>query len=361
MPKRCAGPPWLVLAWSAWILLIFLALGRSALHHSPQHVGCFAVFANAGRHWVRGEPLYEVDNPNYLALFRYSPLVAALLSPLAWVPGPAGNLMLRLVNLAVFLPGLWWWARTALPRNATANQRAIFYLLVALLSISPLVDIQVNNLTLGLMLIAVAAVAGDRWNLAAMTVSLAVLIKAYPIALALVLVVLFPRRFALRWLGAMALLLALPFALQDPAYVGAQYLDWVSCMIHQPHPDGFFQDMMLFAHLWLTPISRQTYHWIELGSGAFVALILWVHQRRGMPRQSLLNAAFGLCCAWMMALGPATETTTYIMIAPVAAAAMLLVLVQPQPFWAGALVTVAFVILAAAQLQLLVKDRKSVV
>jgi hypothetical protein len=353
-PKRRTGPPWIFLAWSVWILLIFLALGRAALHHSPQHVGCFEVFADAGRHWVSGEPLYDLDNPNYLALFRYSPLVAALLSPLSWVPGPAGNLMLRLVNLAVLLPGLWWWARTALPRNVTANQRAIFFLLVALLSISPLVDIQVNNLTLGLLLIAVAAVAGDRWNLAAMAVSLAVLIKAYPIALALVFVVLFPRRFALRWLGAMALLLALPFAVQDPAYVGAQYRDWVSCMIHQPHPDGFFQDMMLFAHLWLTPISRQTYHWIELGWGGLVALILWVQQRRGMSRQSLLNAAFGLCCAWMMALGPATETTTYIMIAPVAAAAMLLVFVQPQPFWASALVMVAFIILASAQLQLLV-------
>ena len=216
----------------------------------------------------------------------------------------------------------------------TVKKRAIFYLLVALLSISPIVDVQLNNLTLGLMLATMAAVACGRWNIAASTVSLAVLIKAYPVALALVLVVLFPRRFLWRWLVAMVLLLGLPFALQRPSYVLEQYRDWLSCMVHQPHPDGFFQDMMLFAHVWLTPISRQTYHWMELGSGAIVALILLIHQRRAMRRQALLNASFGLCCAWMMALGPATETTTYILIAPAAAAAMLLAYALPQPLWA---------------------------
>lgn len=353
-PKRRLVSAWVVAAWSVWIVLLFLALGRAALHYSPNHIGCFDVFADAGRHWLAGESLYDVGNPNYLVLFRYSPLVAALLTPLAWLPGPAGNALVRLVNLAVLLPGLWWWARTALPRTLTAKHVAIFYLLVAFLSLSPLMDIQVNSLTLGLMLMTMAAVAVERRNLAAIAVSMAVLLKAYPIALALVLVVLFPRRFVLRWLAAMVLLLALPLALQRPVYVWEQYKDWVSCMVHQPHPDGFFQDMMLFAHVWLTPISRQTYTWIELGSGAVIALILLIQQRRGMPRQSLLNAAFGLCCAWMMGLGPATETTTYIMIAPAAAAAMLLAWILPQPTWFRALVTVAFALLAAAQLQLLV-------
>ncbi len=236
----------------------------------------------------------------------------------------------------------------ALPRTLTVRQRAIFYLSVALLSISPIVDVQLNNLTLGLMMVTMAAVACGRWNVAAFAVSLAVLIKAYPVALALVLVVLFPRRFLWRWLVAMIVLLGLPFGLQQPGYVLEQYGDWLSCMVHQPHPDGFFQDMMLFAHVWLTPISRQTYHWIELGSGAMVALILLLHQRRAMPRQALLNAAFGLCCAWMMALGPATETTTYILIAPAAAAAMLLVFARSQPLGVRLLVTIAFAILAGA-------------
>jgi hypothetical protein len=147
--------------------------------------------------------------------------------------------------------------------------------------------------------------------------------------------------------------MALPFVLQDPAYVVEQYDEWVFCLAHQPHPDGFFQDMMLFAHLWLAPISRQTYHWIELASGGVVALICLFHQRCGMSHQNLLNAAFGLCCAWMMALGPATEGTTYIMLTPVAAAAMSLAHSLPQPRWFRAMITIPFVILLLAQLQLL--------
>jgi len=163
---------------------------------------------------------------------------------------------------------------------------------------------------------------------------------------------LFLRSFARRWLAAMGLCLALPFALQNSAHVLEQYEDWVYCLVHQPHPDGFFQDMMLFAHRWLAPMSRQTYSWIEFASGAVVALICLLHQRHGMPRPNLLNTAFGLSCAWMMALGPATEATTYVMLAPVAAAAMVLAYALPQPRWFRALITVPFVILLLAQLQL---------
>jgi hypothetical protein len=54
----------------------------------------------------------------------------------------------------------------------------------------------------------------------------------------------------------------------------------------------------------------------------------------------------------MMALGPATEATTYIMIAPVVAAAMVLAWSLPQPGWFRPMISVSFGVLLLAQLQL---------
>src|SRR6516164_9133668 len=113
MEKNASRELWPRLALMAWGVLIFLAVGRAALHYHPRHTGCYDVFAEAGRHWLNVQTLYEPDNPVYLELFRYSPLGAALLTPLALVPDPVGNALLRLINLAVFVPGLWWWSQTA--------------------------------------------------------------------------------------------------------------------------------------------------------------------------------------------------------------------------------------------------------
>jgi hypothetical protein len=40
---------------------------------------------------------------------------------------------------------------------------------------------------------------------------------------------------------------------------------------------------------------------------------------RGVPKQNLLTAMLGLAVCWMTLLGPATENSTYILLAPVAA------------------------------------------
>src|SRR5438876_1142030 len=79
--------------------------------------------------------------------------------------------------------------------------------------------------------VSLAVARDDHWTSAAGWLAGATLIKGYPLALALVLSVLFPRRFAWRFAAALALGLALPFAGGRPAAVVAQYGSW-------------------FAHLW---------------------------------------------------------------------------------------------------------------
>lgn len=353
-----AGQPgqvgrWERLALVLWALLVVAAVGRAALYNLPRHQGVYPIFADAGRHWLHGEGLYDGQDPNSLCVFRYSPLTAAALTPLALVAAPVGSALLRVANLAVFLPGFWWWTRTTLGRR---EHRAVAWLLCAGMGCVTFMDVQLNLLTIGFILIALAAAAESRWNMAALAVSLACCVKVYPAALALVLAAVYPRRFALRWAAAMALCLLLPFLFQRPGYVAQQYVDWVRWGLNQrfrPELDISFQDAMRVCSRWLAPMSRETYVRLEVVAGAAVALVcLWRRWRRARPTD-LLHCIAGLCGGWMMAFGPATESQTYVQLAPVAAVLTVLAWAAPRPAWFRALVTASCVLLTLSQLQLL--------
>src|SRR5262249_4274211 len=48
-----------------------------------------------------------------------------------------------------------------------------------------------------------------------------------------------------------------------------------------------------------------------------------VGRRQGWPQRQLLTALLTLACCWMTALGPATESATYVLLAPVLSWAVL--------------------------------------
>src|SRR5207237_4342299 len=114
---------------------------------------------------------------------------------------------------------LAWWLRAAAPRTLSAPGGAILFLLILPLSLGSLHNGQPNTLIIGLLLAALAGCAGERWNLAAACLALATALKIYPLALGLLLAVLYPRRLAPRLLLALVLAGLLPFLLQQPDYV----------------------------------------------------------------------------------------------------------------------------------------------
>ena len=74
-------------------------------------------------------------------------------------------------------------------------------------------------------------------------------------------------------------------------------------------------------------------------------------RRRRMAVGDCVVSAFGMATAWMMAFGPASEGTTYILLAP--AAALALLQGGREPSWRRWVSLTAYLILVAAQLQLL--------
>jgi hypothetical protein len=342
---------WQRVALVAWITVGVMAVGRAALVGHPRHVGCYPIFAEAGRHWLAGEDLYEAREG--LDVFRYSPLVAAFFTPFGALPDILGSALLRLVNLLVFGAGLAWWMRSGVPICLTPGQRAGLWLLALPLAVHSLVDVQTNALAIGFILLAFTAAAKEHWSAAALLLALACAIKVYPLALVLLLTAVYPRRMAIRSGLAVVLILGLPFVLQRADYVMAQYRDWLRWGLNDRHFDAAaiaFRDFRLLCSVWLTPLSERGYRIAQLAAAAVVLGICIMQRFRGLEWREVLVSLMSLGCAWMMVFGPATEHTTYIFLAPALAWAFLVGWLRPSSLAYRLMVGTSFVLFTATQL-----------
>jgi len=301
--------------WSALLLLVCV---RVSVWPASRTV--YPIFSASGRFWWTGAELYEPHRPTDVQDgFRYSPTCAILFIPFAFFPDAIGGVLWRLFSAAAFLGGLAWFARCLLP-SISAKQFAGLLLLVIPLSMQSINNGQANIIVIACMLAAVAAVNEERWNLVSVFIALAFVCKLYPLALGMILVVLYPRQLAWRIPAACLASLLLPFLCQHPTYVVDQYEKWIALLRSEDRADidlkHMYRDAWLVIHLYGLPISRKVYLILQIAGGAAVALISWQRQRAGWPRAPLLTSTLALATAWMMLLGPATESSSFALLAP---------------------------------------------
>jgi hypothetical protein len=305
----------------------------------------------AGTDWLAGADLYRNDLPSWLEVYRYGPTVAAFMAPLALIPESVGSVLWRLLNAAVFLGAFAWWLRAAAPRPCSPHATGLLYLLLLPLAVGSLNNAQPNVLLTGLLLAALAGVARQRWNLAAFCLAGAVVLKLYPLALALLLLVVYPRQLLPRLLVALLALAALPFLLQEPDYVMRQYhLWWVERLHTGDEARRYWPLHAAYRDLWLlfrvlhVPISLPLYELLQIGSGLGCGLIALVARWKYGPTAGVLLLIWTLGSCWMMLFGPATESSTYVLLAPCLAWILLSAWQQPWPSGPRWTVTVAGVL-----------------
>ena len=80
--------------------------------------------------------------------------------------------------------------------------------------------------------------------------------------------------------------------------------------------DAIYRDLWLLIRLFDLPISRTAYVGLQLLSANGIALLCWYRQRSGWRENQLLVSTLALAAAWMMLLGPATESCTFVLLAP---------------------------------------------
>jgi hypothetical protein len=334
-------------AITVWTALLLFFCVRALLW--PRAHSVYPIFSTAARNWMAGTDLYKATGE--FDIYRYSPLVTVLLVPLASLPVWLGGVLWRILDVGVYLAALTWWSRAVLPRILTRTHRAMLFLLVVVPSIGSVINGQSNLLVMGLLLAALAAVTEERWNLASTLVALACLFKLYPIAVGLLLALIYPRRFLVRLVAALIVGFALPFVLQNPAYVARQYTDWAQ-QLQEDDRQGrprelWYRDFRLLDWMWGRPLTSRSYLIVQLTAAAGIAATCGYAARRRWPERRLLRLLLSLSCCWMTVMGPATEPSTYTLLAPSLAWALLEAWLERRGLFRRGLLVASYSLLVA--------------
>ncbi len=313
-----AGARWRRLAFFFWVALLVGSCGRCLFGRTDRDTGLFALYAQAGRHWLAGADLYAAKDG--WEQYPYGPPAAVCLVPYSVLPPRLGNVLWRLTLGGVYLLALRRWSRMAVPVPLTRTQQALVYLLVLPVTATTMLDGQAGALVAASVLFTVAAAGEERWGVAAAAATVGCLLKAYPVSLLLLLVAAYPRRAALPAAGALLAGLAMPFLFQRPGYVLDQYFGWVGLMAASDRQgwviDIANRDVALLFRAWGTPLSRPAWLAAQLATAAGAATLCVAARRAGWPRRTLLVTLQALAVCWMTLFGPVVESFTYILVGP---------------------------------------------
>ncbi len=293
--------------WGAAILVILIHVWVR-----PNSNTLYKVFRAGGERWLASENLYpKVDE------YIYSPFAAAFFAPLALLPDRVAGILWRVLSLAAYAGAFMAWLRR---EEAAGERAALAWIFLLPLSLGDIYNGQANPLVIGLLMAAVLACRRERWMIAAFCVGVAAYFKVYPLAMGLLLAVLHPRKFSWRLAVALVAIFGLSLVLQRPGYALEQYGNWVHSLRQDPRRTlnyfGTYRDFWLLLRVLRVPISPRGWALLQAVSGAAAALYLAVVRRRGASAEKLdfLLLILGTC--WMLLFGPATESSTYVILAP---------------------------------------------
>jgi hypothetical protein len=305
---RGGWPEAAALVWG----LCLLSVAGHALCYPRAHT-VYDIYADAARNWWAGEDIYARGREYY----RYSPLLAITLTPFTMLPDHVGNALWKLFNAVIYMAGLFAWARVIVPQRLDNSQAAGLWLLALPLSLHSLYIGQANLLMVGAVLLGLRCVLREEWNRAAAWLAFATLVKGYPLGLAMILTALFPRRFSWRYLTALAAMLLAPFATQPIGLVSAQYASWA----HHLRASTTIMRERLRSIDYLfqiagRPLEPTTYAVLGATAACVVLGLCLVLAQQGAGRQELLTRTYQWFTLWVVLFGPATEASTYAVLAP---------------------------------------------
>jgi hypothetical protein len=310
-----------------WLVLAIAVSVRTLLR--PTSHTTFPVLAGGAAHWWTDQSLYADYRPD-LDYFRYPPAFAIFLTPFAWLGPRLGGVLWALVNLGVFGCGLWRFRRDVLPRDWSPARQAIFLALAGVAGLRAIWNSQCNVLTVGLVLLGVAALARRHWNASAGWLGASLLVKLTPLPLVMLLAALWPRKLIVRLALVLAVGLLVPFLTRPAGQVLEQYRSfaaqlratsaerwpgfrdaWTVCLVVADWSDGVNEPLPLLA-----PLDEPGYRQAQLLTAAAVLAWCLLWQRRGARNQELLLGTLALGSAWLLIFGPAVEHATYVFLAP---------------------------------------------
>jgi hypothetical protein len=313
------------IALAAWVLFA-AALAVNACVHPSKHTNYSPCFESGCKEWWNNRNMY--DHHVVRDDFRYGPLFAVALTPLAVLPTWLGGTLWNWLNLGLFFWSVRTLARRVLPCRWTLPRETAFLLLVLLGSARTIWSAQSNPLIFAAVAAAAIAILDRRWWLAAVLLAAPVHIKVWPLAAALLLIACWPRQLGWRFAVALLILAAVPLLTKPPAVVWARYHDWYTAMtgpmLQIRHE---YRDAWTIWEL-IAPVDLGAYLLLQLSTAVgALSLCLW-QKRRLRSTAKLLTFVLGIWTAWQLVFGPGTERNTFGLIAPLTAWATVVAIVE---------------------------------
>ena len=301
---------------SLWIALA-VAITIKVLVVSHAH-SLYPTFELGSRNWWSRLPIYERSS------FRYSPTFAIILSPFAMLPTKFGNVFWNFLNVGVLFVAIRQMIQYLLPGRWTYSREGLLLSLAIVAAVRPVWSSQSHLLTAAMVFLAVVAIARQHWWKAALFFSLAIYVKMAPLAIAMLFVGLYPKRFGPPLLCLMGALALVPFLTASPDYVIAQYQGWCEHILGT-HARRWtsFRDVWILWELSGWTIDVTHYRVVQTVAGLGVALWCFFQRRRGHSDAVLATLTLAMGAAYILVLGPAVEFVQYVVLGPLLAWAVM--------------------------------------
>src|SRR5205823_4206793 len=107
---------------------------------------------------------------------------------------------------------------------------------------------------------------------------------------------------------------------QHPGYVAHQYARWFGNLVADDRSQWMaseaYRDAWLLIRQLDLPVSFGSYHLLQMVAGLVVGVLCVLMRYRDRMSPELLNRCLGLTACWMTVFGPATESSTYMLLSP---------------------------------------------
>jgi hypothetical protein len=320
-PLRIAVALWIVLA---------VAMSVKCVVEPTVH-STYPVYEASGQWWLTGHDLYSADIA--AVGFRYGPVFALAMTPLALLPTWLGGLLWSWLDLGLFLWTITLLFRRLLPGRWTATREAAFLVLVLLGSCRTMWGVQTNLLVFSLVGLAAMAIQDQRWWRAAFLLAIPVHIKVWPLAAVGLMTACWPRALAGRVVVALAAVAAVPFLAAPPAWVARQYVGWHALLVGPAQVRHDYRDAWTLWETMHSPVVPQLYMAMQLALGIAVLLLCWREARRATVTDRLLTLVLVLWTSWQLFCGPGTERNTFALIAPLTAWGLIVAFEERSGRW----------------------------